>query len=91
MPTVGNHRMSIDYCIPEEEENQFDLNTGRCITFALVHRSCGPSKITDLYFNKIVLEQRKEFVITIVIYATGRTLIITRVHTLKCLAFYTNH
>ena len=38
MPTVCNHRMSIDYCIPEEqEENQFDLNTGRCITFALVH------------------------------------------------------
>ena len=36
MPTEGNHRMSIDYCIPEEE-NQFDLNTGRCITFALVH------------------------------------------------------
>ena len=40
MPTVCNHRMSIDYYnnIPEEEEeNQFDLNTGRCITFALVH------------------------------------------------------
>ena len=32
MPTVCNHRMSIDYCIPkeedEEEENQFDLDTG---------------------------------------------------------------
>ena len=37
MPTVCNHRMSIDYCIQkeedeEEEENQFDLDTGRCLT-----------------------------------------------------------
>ena len=32
----------------------------------------------NLFFNQIVLEQRKEFVITIVIYATGRTLIIPK-------------
>ena len=30
MTTVCYHGVSIDYCIPkEEEENQFELNTGR--------------------------------------------------------------